>query len=135
MAERRYCGHTAAEIRRILIGGTSATEKIMGELLDHLGEIEAAHDARVAELLAANNAEVDRRRAAEAANDFRPTHRHYKGGAYQVLHRAENEADLRAVVVYRDAAGRVWVRDSVDFFTTLPDGRPRFATLMPGEVG
>lgn len=66
MAERRYCGHTAAEIRRILIGGTSATEKIMGELLDHLGEIEAAHDARVAELLVANNAEVERRRAAEA---------------------------------------------------------------------
>lgn len=79
------------------------------ELFGHttlVGRITEVEQFGAKMLLVANNAEVERRRAAEAANDFRP-----------------------------DSAGRVWVRDSVDFFTTLPDGRPRFATIMPGEVG
>lgn len=65
---------------------------------------------------------------AKERESFRPTHRHYKGGRYELLHRATRESDLRDLVVYRDAAGKVWVRDSVDFFTTV-DGQPRFATI------
>lgn len=61
---------------------------------------------------------------------FRPTHRHYKGGLYEVLYRATIEADLHAAVVYRDSSGTVWIRDSVEFFGTMPDGKPRFATIQ-----
>ncbi|MCF8533849.1 MAG: DUF1653 domain-containing protein [Reyranella sp.] len=69
-----------------------------------------------------------------AGSDFLPTHQHYKGGLYQMLFRATQESDLRDVVVYRDVAGKVWVRDSVDFFTTLPGDVPRFATIKEQPV-
>lgn len=107
MTARRYAGQTAEALRAALVGSTSRTEQVMVELLDHIHEL----------------------------TRFTPTHRHYKGGVYQLLHRGEMEADLRQVVIYRDPAGRVWVRDSVDFFTTLPGDVPRFATIKPSEVG
>lgn len=65
MRERRYGGHTAAALRAALVGGASHTEQVMVELLDHVQEMQIEHDRRVTELLAANNAEVERRRAAE----------------------------------------------------------------------
>lgn len=107
MTERRYGGHTAEALKAALVGGTSRTEQVMRELLDHIEEL----------------------------TRFKPTHRHYKGGVYQLLHRGEMEADLKPVVVYRGPDGRVWVRDSVDFFTTLPGDVPRFSTIRSGEAG
>lgn len=39
MTERRYAGHTADELRKLLVGGTSRTEKAMADLLEHVREL------------------------------------------------------------------------------------------------
>lgn len=45
---------------------------------------------------------------------------HRKGGLYEVLHHAVNEADLRPVVVYRSLKdNKIWVRPMGEFY----DGR------------
>jgi hypothetical protein len=59
--------------------------------------------------------------AAEAG--FTPTHRHYKGGLYQVLMRGVLEGNLMPVVIYRAENGTNWVRSAQEF----DDGR--FAPL------
>lgn len=47
---------------------------------------------------------------------FKPTHRHYKGGLYEVIIPvATNESDLSPVVIYRDKGYRVWVRPWTEF--------------------
>jgi hypothetical protein len=46
---------------------------------------------------------------------FKATHRHYKGGLYQVLLNAFMEVDLAAVVVYRGSNGYIWVRPAHEF--------------------
>lgn len=46
--------------------------------------------------------------------------RHRKGGAYEIVTNARNEATLEAVVVYRDEiVGMTWVRPLAEFI----DGR------------
>lgn len=56
----------------------------------------------------------------EASGEARPTHRHRKGGLYQVLMRGTHEKDLQPVVIYRaTAGGAVWVRYASEF----DDGR------------
>ncbi|MFZ2650245.1 MAG: Lar family restriction alleviation protein [Burkholderiaceae bacterium] len=67
------------------------------------------------------------RRTPTAAADrapFVPTHRHYKGGLYQVLHRdvLYTEAELPApMVVYRNEAGRIFARPQAMFDEMLAD--------------
>jgi hypothetical protein len=59
-------------------------------------------------------------------------YRHYKGGIYELVSEAQLEADHTPVIVYRDAAGAVWVRPRDAFFDTVTlDGmvQPRFAPL------
>lgn len=56
----------------------------------------------------------------EASGEARPTHRHRKGGLYQVLMRGVHEKDLQPVVIYRATSdGAVWVRYASEF----DDGR------------
>lgn len=59
-------------------------------------------------------------------------YRHYKGGLYELVCEALNEADHTAVMVYRGGDGTVWVRPRSAFFETVTvDGVavPRFAAL------
>ncbi|MBR7798430.1 DUF1653 domain-containing protein [Undibacterium fentianense] len=50
--------------------------------------------------------------------------RHYKGGIYELICEATNEADLQPVIVYRAANGSVWTRPkSVFFESILVDGQ------------
>jgi hypothetical protein len=57
--------------------------------------------------------------ATPAAPPWRPTHWHRNGNPYRVLMTGELETDQTPVVIYDDAAGRVWVRPGEEFF----DGR------------
>jgi hypothetical protein len=66
---------------------------------------------------------------------WRPTHRHYKGGLYQVLHRdaLHTEAE-QLMVVYRNQAGEIFVRpqtmfDETAFYPGLNEHVPRFSIL------
>ena len=59
------------------------------------------------------------------------TYRHYKGGKYEVLSLASNEATHEWCVVYRALYETgdypsTWIRTYEDFTATLPDGRSRF---------
>lgn len=56
---------------------------------------------------------------ARSAGDWRPTHRHRKGGLYRFLAVGQAEADRSAVAIYDDADGTIWVRDLAEF----SDGR------------
>jgi hypothetical protein len=70
-------------------------------------------------------------------DDFRPTHRHYKGGRYQLLFEATHTEIEEAMAVYLTPDGRAWVRPAAMFHEaiTWPDGvsRPRFAPLDDGD--
>lgn len=67
------------------------------------------------------------RDAPKQFGDFRPTHRHRKGGLYQEICRGRLEADLTPVVIYRAEDGTIWVRPEHEF----DDGR--FTPITPGE--
>lgn len=58
------------------------------------------------------------------------TYKHFKGGVYTLLHEAQQEGTSNSVMVYRDASGKVWARDKVQWEEPViwPDGqtRPRF---------
>jgi DNA polymerase-3 subunit epsilon len=59
-------------------------------------------------------------------------YRHYKGGLYEVLYEATQEADLTTVIVYRSQNGRIWTRPKDAFFENVEvDGKlqPRFALI------
>ncbi|MFC0169636.1 DUF1653 domain-containing protein [Pseudoduganella danionis] len=59
-------------------------------------------------------------------------YRHYKGGLYELVCEATQEADLRPVIVYRAANGTVWTRPKDVFFELVEvDGVkvPRFTPL------
>jgi hypothetical protein len=64
-----------------------------------------------------------------AAGVWVPTHRHYKGGLYQLLHEATDEYTHRAIAVYRAEDGRIWTRAKHAFNEIMPDGTPRFAPI------
>ena len=70
---------------------------------------------------------AQQRGAAKRAEDFKPTHRHRKGGLYQELMRGRLEKDLTPVVIYRAEDGSVWVRSEAEF----DDGR--FTRVTPRE--
>lgn len=55
------------------------------------------------------------RRLALPAVDWRPTHRHYKGGLYREIARGRIEADLSPIVIYDNDHGETWVRPVADF--------------------
>jgi hypothetical protein len=57
---------------------------------------------------------------------FHATHRHYKGGLYEMLHLATHSETEEMLVVYRGTGGIVWVRPLGMFNERLPDGRLRF---------
>jgi len=59
-------------------------------------------------------------------------YRHYKGGLYELVCEATQEADLVPVIVYRARNGTVWVRDKAVFFEMIEvDGKTvqRFAPV------
>jgi len=59
-------------------------------------------------------------------------YRHYKGGIYELVCEATQEADLVPVIVYRAHNGTVWVRDKAVFFEMIEvDGKrvQRFAPV------
>lgn len=56
--------------------------------------------------------------------DWRPTHRHYKGGLYRVIARGRMVYDLRNVVIYETKHGSIWVRPADEF-----DDPERFVVL------
>jgi hypothetical protein len=45
--------------------------------------------------------------------------RHYKGGEYEIVCEAIQEADLTWVIVYRSARGGLWTRPKTQFLETL----------------
>ncbi|AWJ82699.1 hypothetical protein TSH58p_03690 [Azospirillum sp. TSH58] len=62
--------------------------------------------------------------------NWKPTHRHRKGGEYRVIARGELESDLTAVVVYESQEGRVWVHPASEF----DDGRFTAISTSTGEA-
>ena len=64
-------------------------------------------------------------------SDFKPTHRHYKGGLYRVIETGviHSETD-ELMVLYQTADGRLFVRPQQMFFEKLEDGRARFEELI-----
>lgn len=72
------------------------------------------------------------------SDGFRPTHKHYKGGRYQLLFEAVHTETEEAMAVYRTPDGRAWVRPSAMFYEPVdwPDGatRPRFVPIAPEET-
>lgn len=61
-------------------------------------------------------------------------YRHYKGGEYEILSLAMNEATHEWCVVYRalhdnDENPKEWIRTYEDFNATLPNGRLRFERI------
>lgn len=66
------------------------------------------------------------------SKQFPVLYRHYKGGIYELVCEATQEADLVPVIVYRSHGGSVWVRPKSVFFETIEvDGRPvqRFSRI------
>lgn len=64
-----------------------------------------------------------------ALPEWKPTHRHYKGGLYRVLHEATHSETELAMTVYEGQDGRRWARPSEMFNEDLPDGRRRFQPI------
>lgn len=81
---------------------------------------------------------------AARAPDWRPTHRHYKGGLYRFLGqvRDANHEELSDGVVYDDRDGNRYFLLRSRFESLLESGRPRYeilsedimASIMKGEV-
>lgn len=62
---------------------------------------------------------------------FVPTHKHYKGGLYKVLHYAYREAEYpKRDVVYQGEDGTVWTRTEEDFRHVFPNGTRRFQEIV-----
>ena len=53
--------------------------------------------------------------------DFVPTHRHFKGNLYQLLHTGLHTETQEEMAVYISSDGRVWVRPKRSFCQWLPD--------------
>lgn len=60
-------------------------------------------------------------------SEWKPTHRHRKGGLYRVVGPATIEADMTPAVVYEGRNGGMWVRPASEFydgrFTPVEDGQ------------
>lgn len=60
--------------------------------------------------------EIDRLRTIPAsAGEWAPTHRHYKGGLYQLIGYGKFEGNLAEAAVYRAEDGTLWVRTRMIF--------------------
>lgn len=79
------------------------------------GETELARIWTKIDKIRAKQAAKPRHSPLPAPSAWRPTHRHYKGGLYEVLFDGMIEADLSPAVVYRGEDGAVWVRPKSDF--------------------
>lgn len=70
---------------------------------------------------------------------FRATHQHYKGKEYEVLSRNLRHTETReTMVLYRDAAGRLFARPCAVFDEVITFGEhrvPRFVPLQPRAWG
>jgi len=67
-------------------------------------------------------------------NDWTPTHRHYKGGLYRVLHTALHSETEEKLVIYQSADGRIWARPYDMFHSPDPSGTgKRFAPIEGDE--
>jgi hypothetical protein len=75
---------------------------------------------------------VERGKFEARYGEFKPTHRHYKGGVYQVVaHGRVSDPIYLAkteVTIYRNEAGDIWVRPR-QMFEGEVDGKPRFAPI------
>lgn len=61
---------------------------------------------------------------------FKPTHRHYKHGLYEVIAAGIIEATMEPAVIYRGEDGTIWVRPQADFNAGVgQEGRLRFEPL------
>lgn len=71
----------------------------------------------------------------EKAGAFSPTHRHHKGGVYQVIGygRLADDPAAAQIVVYRDAKGVVWARRA-DNFNEVLEGDVRRFSPIEGDV-
>ncbi|MBC3935029.1 DUF1653 domain-containing protein [Undibacterium rugosum] len=61
-------------------------------------------------------------------------YRHFKGGIYEFVCEATQEADLVPVIVYRSANGSIWTRPKSVFFEMVEvDGKlvQRFTPMSP----
>lgn len=76
-----------------------------------------------------SNDEWDEEDFREPREEFKPTHRHYKGGLYEFLCVAEHADNLGLLVIYRDSEGSTWARDRSEFYGKLEDGRERFERI------
>lgn len=47
--------------------------------------------------------------------DWRPTHRHYKGGEYRVICEAKHTERQGMLIIYEDEFGNIWARPSLLF--------------------
>lgn len=63
--------------------------------------------------------------AGDRAGQFRGRYRHYKGGVYELVDFARHSETEEELVLYRSAAGELWVRPRSMFFETVEvDGAP-----------
>ena len=59
-----------------------------------------------------------------------PTHRHYKGGLYELVGYGRHSETEEEMAIYRSADGRLWVRPRAMF-----DEPGRFVPIAPDAVG
>lgn len=65
---------------------------------------------------------------------FRPTHRHHKGGLYELLSGSCRHTETGdQFVVYRNRDGEWWARPRLMFFEEVKSGVMRFAPLSEEE--
>jgi hypothetical protein len=60
---------------------------------------------------------------------WRPTHRHYKGGLYRVIARAQHTETREMLTIYDDERGNIWARPSAVFDEYIMEVGPRFRAL------
>ncbi|MBR7744985.1 DUF1653 domain-containing protein [Undibacterium sp. BYS107W] len=61
-------------------------------------------------------------RASKSGTSNKVRYRHYKGGIYELVCEATQEADLQAAIVYRAADGSLWIRPKSVFFEMIEVG-------------
>ena len=65
-------------------------------------------------------------------NDFKATHRHYKGGLYQKLFDATHSETEELLTIYLTSDGRPFARPKAMFDGMTDDGQRRFAPIEGG---
>jgi hypothetical protein len=65
----------------------------------------------------------------KAFSGYKPTHRHYKGGLYQLLGQAKHTETEEELTIYRDSDGNYWARPRAMF-----DEPGRFTPLASAQL-